>query len=106
MYLYRKKYSIKNSPIHGVGLFAKEDIGPGEIIDCAIKTQDTTFIITQHFGKFINHSKTGDNVVLIQLADGYYIKTIKSIPKNTEIMVNYDGPTIPSFIQGSLPHYI
>ena len=29
----------------------------------------------------------------------------KFIPKNTEILVNYDGKTIPPFIAGSKPNY-
>ena len=54
----------------------------------------------------VNHSSLKDNVKLIKLSDGdYYIIATKFIPYNTEILINYDGKTIPSFIDGSKSHY-
>ena len=99
----RKNYVVKKSPIHGVGIFAKKDLKPNEIVDCAINNKN---IITPHFGRLINHSSHSDNSDLIKLSNGYYVKTTKYISKGTEILANYDGPTIPPFILGSNPHYI
>ena len=99
----RKNYVVKKSPIHGVGIFAKKDLKTNEIVDCAINSKN---IITPHFGRLINHSSSNDNTELIKLSNGYYVKTTKYISKGTEILANYDGPTIPPFILGSKPHYI
>ncbi len=100
----RKNYVVKKSPIHGVGIFAKKDLKPNEILDCVINSKN---IITPHFGRLINHSSSNDNTDLIHLPDdGYYLKTTKYVSKGSEILSNYDGPSIPSFILGSKPHYI
>jgi hypothetical protein len=102
-----QKYEIRPSPIHGNGLFAIQDIQPREIIECAIKMNGNNFTITHFFGMLINHSNKKDNMELIRLNDGhYYAISTKLIPKNTEITVNYDGPTIPPFIHGSKSHYV
>lgn len=101
----RKKYVIKKSPIHGVGVFANETIQRGEIIDCMIITGEK-ILITPYFGSLINHSNKNNNIETIQLNDSYYAVATTTILKNTEITINYDGPTIPEFIQGSKPHFI
>jgi len=101
----RKKYVIKKSPIHGVGVFANETIQRGEIIDCMIITGEKR-LITPYFGSLINHSNKKNNIEIIQLNNGYYAVATTTILKNTEITINYDGPTIPEFIQGSKPHFI
>ena len=106
IYKPTKKYEIRKSPIHGNGLFATQDIQPREIIECTIKINGNAFTITDFFGMFINHSSKKDNMELIRMADGhYYAISTKLIPKNTEITVNYDGPTLPPFIRGSESHY-
>ena len=99
----RKKYVIKKSPIHGVGVFANETIQRGEIIDCMIGEKR---LITPYFGSLINHSNKKNNIEIIQLNNDYYAVATTTILKNTEITINYDGPTIPEFIQGSKPHFI
>ena len=106
-----KKFTVKKSTIHGLGVFANKNIEKNEIIHCAIKLLDhpdkngNTYKITNDFGVLINHSSLKDNTELIKLKDGYYLIATKYIPKNTEILVNYDGKTIPDFIQGSKAHY-
>jgi hypothetical protein len=101
----RKKYVIKKSPIHGVGVFANETIEKGEIVDCMIIMRPER-LITPHFGSLVNHSNKKNNIDLIQLEDGYYAIATTTILKDTEITIDYDGPTIPEFIQGSKPHFI
>ena len=101
----RKKYVIKKSPIHGIGVFANETIQRGEIIECMILMRREK-LITPHFGALINHSNKKNNIEMIQIRDGYYAIATTTILKDTEITIDYDGPTIPAFIQGSKPHFI
>ena len=101
----RKKYVIKKSPIHGVGVFANETIHRGEIIDCMILMRQER-LITPYFGSLINHSNKKNNIEMIQLDHGYYAVATRTILRDTEITINYDGPTIPEYIQGSKPHFI
>ena len=100
----RKKYVIKKSPIHGVGVFANTTIQRGEIIECMITGEKR--LITPYFGSLINHSNKRNNIEMIQLTDGYYDVATTTILRDTELTINYDGPTIPAFIQGSKPHFI
>ena len=101
-----KKFFKKKSPIHGIGIFAKETLHKNEIIDCAIIMQGGGFYITADFGMLINHSSLKDNTDLVKLHDGnYYLRATKRISKNSEILSDYDGKTIPSFIEGSKPNY-
>jgi hypothetical protein len=104
-YASRKKYVIKKSPIHGVGVFASETIQKGEIIECMILMGQKR-LITPYFGSLVNHSNKKNNIEIIRLKDHYYAIATTAILKNTEIMIDYDGPTIPAFIQGSKPHFI
>jgi SET domain-containing protein len=111
-------YVIKKSNIHGNGVFANRRIKLGELIEVAIfikpgkPTKNSNAIpsfyykITPYFASFLNHSKTKDNMELVLINDKYYAIANKNIPTGTEITVNYDGATIPFFIQGALPHYI
>ncbi len=101
----RKKYVIKKSPIHGVGVFANETIHRGEIIECMI-LMGKKRLITPYFGSLVNHSNKKNNIEIVQLEDHYYAIATTTILKNTEITIDYDGPTIPEFIQGSKPHFI
>ena len=107
-----KKFNINKSLIHGVGVFAKKNIEINEVIHCAIhmlkhpNKEGHLFKITDDFGRYINHSSLSANSELIKLSDGdYHLIAIKYIPKDSEILVDYDGKTIPSFIHGSKPHY-
>jgi hypothetical protein len=101
-----KKFFQKKSPIHGVGIFAKETLHKNDIIDCAIIIHDGGFYITADFGMLINHSSLKGNTDLVKLHDGnYYLRATKRISKNRELLSDYDGKTIPSFIEGSKPNY-
>jgi len=107
-----KKFSIKKSSVHGVGAFAAKPIAVNEVIHCAIHTlsqpnkEGYLFNITDDFGRYINHSSAKPNAELIKLHDGnYYVMATNYIPKDAEILVNYDDKKLPSFIKGSMPHY-
>ena len=102
-----KKFFQKKSPIHGIGIFAKENIHKNEIIACAlIMHEGGQFSITADFGAFVNHSRLKSNTDLVKLPDGnYYSRATKNISKNSELLADYDGKTIPSFIEGSKPNY-
>jgi len=76
-------YEIKDSDIHGRGVFAARDFDPGEFIDVAIIGNKTT-----HFGGFLNHSdsptaitKKGENT--------YQTYALGPIGNGDEITVDY-----------------
>lgn len=107
-----KKFLIKPSSVHGLGVFANKNIEKNEIIHRSIhmlkhpSSSQHLFKITPEFGVYLNHSSLKDNTELIKLNDGdYYIIATKFIPYNTEILINYDGKNLPPFIDGSKLHY-
>jgi SET domain-containing protein len=106
-----KKYTIGSSNIHGQGVICTEQIQSGENIDLALSRNPSTneIIITPDFGQFINHKKESNTNLSLVHEDGlevYYLVANKTINAKEEIVCNYDGEDIPSFIQGSYPHYV
>lgn len=99
-----KSYVIKQSEVHGQGLFANKDISKGETIELTIKMPSRE--VTPYFGSMINHSKTRNNTKLTLINDDYYLEATNLIPKGKEIFINYDGSDIPDFVNGSEPHYV
>ncbi len=94
--------TIKESPIHGLGVFATEDINTEEIISCyshlIINEQHLAKELQRlNFGGFINHSKDS-NCTLIMVLEysnnnrkrSYYkLKTLKDIKVGEEITLDY-----------------
>lgn len=99
-------YAIRPSPIHGVGVFSTRAFEPNETIELAIRMRSDTFQITPYFGSLLNHAKE-DNIELRKMTDGNYYAVARAfIPPDTELTIDYDGPTIPAFIDGSKPDFI
>lgn len=102
---YSNNFVIKRSEIHGNGVFTTKNFQLGEIIGIGIEYSFYFFPrITPELGSLINHSSTRPNVSLIYQNGKYYVKADKSIPKETELLINYDK--CPWFIMGSQSWYI
>lgn len=83
---------LSESNIHGVGLYTKEFLRPGQIVDIAIdETGEITF-----FGSKINHSWK-PNCNLYKLNGIYYMVATCKIDAFTEITANYMNT--PDFIK-------
>ena len=80
-----KNYKVKNSQIHGKGIFANKYIKKNSIIGYALKNKKRTYL-----GKYTNHSPFY-NSKFFDKKDG--LETImiasKNINKNEEILVDY-----------------
>lgn len=99
------KYVLKESDIHGKGIFSTEEIKKNEIIGQGITYYMYTIpYITKELGKWLNHSNKC-NCYLKYYKNVYYIVALEDIKKNTELTLNYDDSRIPWFIQGSMPWY-
>ena len=93
-----KELHIKDSPIEGQGLFAKEDIpammylGISHVLvekDSPVKGGCTDLVIYRTpLGGFINHS---DDPNCIKWCEDniYYVKTIREIKKGEELFLKY-----------------
>lgn len=102
---YLANFTVKPSAIHGNGIFTTRNFQTDEIIGVGIEYQMYFFPqVTPEFGSLINHSRYRANVSLLYRDHRYYVKADKSIPKDTEILINYDQ--CPWFIMGSQPGYI
>ncbi len=93
---------IKDSPIHGQGLFANEDISAGTELgeshcflmqdyDVETKTWSRKEWIRRPIGAFLNHS-TNPNVTVDVQGSGNtaFLVAIKDIPEGEEITVTYE----------------
>tara|TARA_B100000029_G_C17584160_1_gene960640 strand:+ start:1870 stop:2154 length:285 start_codon:yes stop_codon:yes gene_type:complete len=78
---------IKDSPVAGQGIFAREDIPSGFILGMSHLIVDEVIYRTP-LGGFINHSDD-PNCVKWQEDDKYFVKTIKPIHKGEEIFLKY-----------------
>ncbi len=83
--------TIKDSVIHGLGLFAKQDIVKG--IELGIthvynESFENEYVRTP-LGGFINHSDK-PNVQLIVVGDVMRLTTIKFIKKGDELLTKYN----------------
>jgi len=82
--------TVKDSPIHGLGLFATEDIPVGTVIGIT-HVEDEQFqdgYIRTATGAFINHSDV-PNVKLVPDGRFRYGKTLRHIKKNEELTTFY-----------------
>ena len=86
-----KELHIKNSPIAGQGLFAKEDIDAMMYLGVSHVVVDEEIMRTP-LGGFVNHSEK-PNCVKWYEDQGwgriYYMKTIKEIKKGEELFLKY-----------------
>lgn len=78
---------IKDSPIAGQGIFAREDIDAMMFLGMSHIVVDDVIHRTP-LGGFINHSDD-PNCVKWQEDDKYYIKTIRKIRKGEELFLKY-----------------
>ena len=78
---------IKDSPIAGQGIFAKEDIPEGMVLGMSHLIVDEVIYRTP-LGGFINHS---DNPNCMKWRDGdkYFIKTLCLIKSGEELFLKY-----------------
>jgi len=85
-----RNWKIKNSNIEGKGVIVTDNIIKGSNLGTALITNNKNkFKITQHLGKWINHSDK-PNCIIIQLSPGKYsLVTIKNISKGKEATMSY-----------------
>ena len=82
-----KSLHIKNSPIAGQGLFAKEDIPAGTYLGMSHLIVNDVIYRTP-LGGFINHSDD-PNCVKYHEDGFYFIKTKDDIKANEELFLKY-----------------
>ena len=84
--------TIKTSGVHGLGLFADQDIKQATNLGMShMKIRDTIF--RTPLGGFINHANEG-NVIKVKFYDEIYktkwnLVTVKDIKKGEELTVRY-----------------
>lgn len=101
---YADSFRIAPSGIHGNGIFANRDIHKKHLIGVGIYYFFIMPIITEDFGKWINHSYKPNSVVHYNEKNNkYYIAAIKDIVKDEEITINYNHT--PWFIKKAERHY-
>jgi len=102
---YKDNFKIGKSTIHGNGVFANKHIERKHLIGVAIYFIAVMPIITDDFGKWINHSyKPNSQLYYNEKKNKYYIVTLKDINKNEEITINYNHT--PWFIKKADKHFI
>lgn len=98
-----KLFEVKDSNIHGVGIFAKKKINKNTKIDIGIKYYCYLFpCITKDFGSLINHSFK-PNCTLEMYENNYFVTSNKVINNNEEITLNYNRT--PWFIANAKDNY-
>ncbi len=100
-------YIIGDSKIHGKGIIAVKDFEPGEKIDKGIVFHWYLDLIpipyvTNHFGKWINHSYNPSACLRWDGVD-WFVVAAKRINKKEEITVNYSHT--PWYIEGPRSYY-
>ncbi len=85
---------IKDSPVAGQGLFAKEDIPAGMVLGMSHLIVDEVIYRTP-LGGFINHSDD-PNCVKWNEDDKYFVKTIRHISEGEELFLKYTFYSIKS----------
>jgi len=86
-----KELHIKNSPVAGQGLFAKEDIPAMMYLGISHVVVDKEIMRTP-LGGFVNHSDEPNCVKWLddqEWGDIYHMKTIKDIKKGEELFLCY-----------------
>jgi len=86
-------WKIKKSPIHGNGVFAREniqigtDLGVGLVL--LLDNIKVRIFQRRILGLLVNHSTT-PNLVFIRKQDEWSLRTIKQIQSDEELTVNYE----------------
>ena len=105
----KQKYVIGNSSIHGKGVICVHTIKKDESIGIVITRENNIVHITPYLGKYVNH-KVDENTYLKKVesngVETYYLHAKKNIYFGEEITSNYDGPSIPDFIEKSKREYV
>ena len=78
---------VKDSPVSGQGIFAREDIPPGFVLGMSHLVVDEVIYRTP-LGGFINHN---DDPNCMKWAEGdkYFVKTLRPIHKGEELFLSY-----------------
>jgi len=74
---------LRPSDIHGLGLFARNDIESGRVI-CVVRKNNMRSLA----GRYVNHAKN-PNCEFIRNASDLYLKASYNINKDDEITINY-----------------
>lgn len=80
------KYEIRDSKIHGKGLFLNEDVEPGVVIDRDVVGD--LYKRWKKFGIWVNHGSS-PNVMLTGEEYDWYHVSIRPIKKGEELTLNY-----------------
>jgi hypothetical protein len=78
---------IKDSPIAGQGIFAKEDIPAGMVLGMSHLVVDEVIYRTP-LGGFINHSEDPNCMKWCE-DDKWFVKTLKKVHKGEELFLKY-----------------
>ena len=99
-----KKWYVKPSNIHGVGVFSLDTIFRGETIDHGIYFLAYVIPLVTKFGSKINHSFTPNTALVYNgTKNTYDIVAIRHILPHTELTLDYRGT--PFYIQKPEPHW-
>lgn len=83
----KERLRIRESGIHGVGIFATDNIPKGTRLGLSHINVDTEILRTP-LGGFYNHSMK-PNALKTQEGHRWYLDTIKDIEEGDEILVTY-----------------
>jgi len=84
---HENNFEVKESPIHGVGVFSMKDFESGEFINVHFFKDDKGLVITK-FGKNLNHSDK-PNAMSKKDSSGYKTYALKKIKNGDEITLDY-----------------
>ena len=93
-------YTIKESSVHGTGVFAKKNIKKGDVIGIVIGFKNDNKY-RSYLGRFTNHSNI-KNAIFKQIDNNDVIAIcVKDIDVNEEILVDYRDHTLndPNFLK-------
>lgn len=87
-------FKITDSPIHGLGVFAEQDIPAGTQVCLLCWWHEHEFwwrVTKRGFAKYLNHSyKNNCTQVLNELINQYIVETTVDIKEGEELTLNYD----------------
>lgn len=105
MHIYSHNYKLKKSKIHGLGMYANKFIHKDDVIGIGIVFKMYVIpIVTEDFGKWINHSNDANSHLYYHSTENmYFVVASKDIPENTEITLDYNDT--PWYIMKPLPDF-